>query len=67
LTDALAITLTLLATASSYPKIQLVVNGVLADPDEGPDSPLYEAFGYIRESERKSGLTRKANKPVTEK
>lgn len=40
-------------------KIQLVVNGVLADPTEGPDSPLYEAFGYKRKSNRKTGLTRK--------
>jgi hypothetical protein len=47
-------------------KVQLVTNGVLADPDEGADSALYEAFGYIRESERHSGLTRKGNK-TTEK
>jgi hypothetical protein len=40
-------------------KAQLVVNGVLADPTEGVDSALYEAFGYTRKSERKSGLTRK--------
>jgi hypothetical protein len=42
-------------------KAQLVVNGVLADPTEGADSPLYAAFGYTRASERKSGLTRKRN------
>ncbi len=41
-------------------KASLVVNGVLADPSEGPDSALYEAMGYTRKSERKSGLTRKA-------
>jgi hypothetical protein len=40
-------------------KIQLVVNGVLADPAEGVDGALYEAMGYTRKSERKSGLTRK--------
>jgi hypothetical protein len=40
-------------------KAQLVVNGVRADPTEGPDSALYEAFGYTRKSERQSGLTRK--------
>lgn len=45
----------------SMSKIQLVVNGVLADPDEGEDSALYEAMGYIRKSNRKSGLTRKKN------
>lgn len=47
-------------------KAQLVVNGVLADPTEGADSALYEAFGYTRKSERKSGLTRKrSDKPPT--
>ena len=46
-------------------RAQMVVNGVLADPEFGPDSALYEAFGYTRQSERKSGLTRKGNKPPT--
>lgn len=46
-------------------KIQLVVNGVLADPTEGPDSPLYEAFGYTRKSERRTGLTRKRKEAAT--
>ncbi len=40
-------------------KIQLVVNGVRADPTEGADSALYAALGYTRDSERKTGLTRK--------
>lgn len=44
-------------------KAQLVVNGVLADPTEGPDSALYAALGYTRKSERKTGLTRKRNQP----
>jgi hypothetical protein len=39
--------------------VQLVVNGVVGDPEEGPDSDLYAAFGYTRTSERKTGLTRK--------
>jgi len=43
-------------------KAQLVVAGVLADPTEGPDSALYAAFGYTRQSERKTGLTRKHTK-----
>jgi hypothetical protein len=47
-------------------KAQLVVNGVLADSTEGADSALYEAFGYTRKSERKTGLTRK-NKKATDK
>src|SRR3712207_7965476 len=28
--------------------VQLVVNGVIGDPAEGPDSDLYEAMGYVR-------------------
>ena len=44
-------------------KTQLVVNGVLGDPTEGPDSTLYEAMGYTRKSERKSGLSRKKTPP----
>ena len=42
---------------------QLAVNGVLADPTEGPDSSLYEAMGYTRKSERKSGLSRGNKQP----
>jgi hypothetical protein len=40
-------------------KMQGVVAGVNADPTEGPNSSLIEAFGYTRKSERKSGLSRK--------
>jgi hypothetical protein len=36
-----------------------------ADPTLGADSALYEAMGYTRRSERKSGLTRKRNEPST--
>ncbi|HEY6187446.1 MAG TPA: hypothetical protein VIW80_07200 [Pyrinomonadaceae bacterium] len=46
-------------------KARQVVNGVLADPTEGPDSALYEAMGYTRKSERKSGFTRKRNQSST--
>ena len=42
-------------------KVQQVKNGVLADPDNGPNSALYESMGYIRKDERKSGLTRRKN------
>lgn len=45
-------------------KIELVVAGVIADPTEGNNSALYEAMGYIRKSERKSGLTRKKVSPA---
>ena len=44
-------------------KAQLVKNGVLADPTEGENSALYEAMGYVRKDDRKSGLTRKKNEP----
>lgn len=47
-----------LADAESMRHVQLVVNGVIGDPTEGPDSDLYEAMGYIRKSARKSGLKR---------
>jgi hypothetical protein len=38
---------------------QRVVNAILADSSEGPDSSLLEGFGRTRQSERKTGLTRK--------
>ena len=36
-----------------------VIKGIVGDPKYGDDSDLYEACGYIRKSERKSGLTHK--------
>ncbi|HWT00960.1 MAG TPA: hypothetical protein VN256_12000 [Pyrinomonadaceae bacterium] len=53
------------ADAALQSKMQQVIAGVLADPTEGPDSALYESMGYTRKSERKTGLTRKRNKPPT--
>ncbi|MBV9925418.1 MAG: hypothetical protein JOZ96_10415 [Acidobacteria bacterium] len=47
------------ADAEGLRRLQLVVNGVIGGPEEGPDSDLYAAFGYTRKSERKTGLTRK--------
>lgn len=47
------------ADTESLRSVQLVVNGVVGDPSEGPESDLYAAFGYTRPSERKTGLTRK--------
>lgn len=40
--------------------LSLVVNSVRGTPGYGEDSALYRAFGYVRKSERRSGLTRKA-------
>jgi len=37
---------------------QLVVAAVKGDPEEGENGVLYEAMGYIRKSERKTGLHR---------
>jgi len=34
-------------------------DGVEGHEDFGPDHPMYEAMGFVRTSERKSGLTRK--------
>ena len=42
----------------------LLRSAIIADPDHGPDSSLYEAFGGVRKSERRSGLTRK-RKPAS--
>lgn len=44
--------------------LQLVVNGVRGDKDFGEDSALYGTMGYVRKSERASGLTRKTKTPV---
>ena len=38
--------------------------GVAGSPDYGNDSPLYGAMGFVRKSDKKSGLTRK-KKPTT--
>lgn len=43
----------------SLKTIQLVVNAIKGDPTEGEDSALYQECGYVRKSERKSGLSRK--------
>lgn len=42
--------------------MQLVVNSIKGDPAVGDDSSLYEAAGYVRRSERKSGLRRQSKK-----
>lgn len=38
-------------------------DGVEGHPDFGPDHPIIEAMGFVRASERKSGLTRKTEPP----
>jgi hypothetical protein len=39
-------------------KAKQAVAGVVADPDFGPDSALYEAWGYTPDRDRKTGLHR---------
>ncbi len=51
------------ADTASMAALGKVVKGVVGDPDYGDDSSLYEAMGYIRTSERASGLTRKKAAP----
>ena len=46
------------ADSKSLAVISLVVNAVKGDPAEGEDGEFYEALGYVRKSERKSGLRR---------
>lgn len=38
--------------------IQYIKNAIAGDPTLGPDSSFYEAAGYVRKSDRKSGLKR---------
>jgi len=40
---------------------QKIIKGVVGDPNYGDDSNLYEAMGYVRKSERASGLSRKSS------
>jgi hypothetical protein len=53
--------------SATMEKILLVVAGIVADPTEGANSALYEACGYIRKDNRKSGLTRKKVEPARAK
>ena len=55
------------ADVVSIAELTLVVNGVKSDRDEGEDGELYETMGYVRKSERKTGLTRKNKKNPPEK
>ena len=53
--------------AASLALIRRVVRGVQGHPDHGEDGPLYAGMGFVRSSERSSGLTRKRSreaKPV---
>lgn len=47
------------ADVASLDAIKLVVNAVKGDPAETANGDLYEAMGFVRDSERLSGLSRK--------
>jgi len=53
-----AISLRMMADEATEVVIKKVIKDVLSQ--EGEDSEFYEALGYVRESERKSGLSRKS-------
>ncbi|MFT3867899.1 MAG: hypothetical protein QM715_05315 [Nibricoccus sp.] len=54
-----------IADIASLDVIDAVVKAVVADQTEGEDGEFYEALGYVRESERKSGLHRTAKPDKT--
>lgn len=41
------------------PLLERLVYAVQASPEFGPDSAFYQELGYVRKSDRKSGLSRK--------
>ena len=60
------------ADVVSEPLVKKAVDGIGGDPDFGKDSTFWEELGFVRDSERASGLTRKkkaaaAAKPDTGK
>jgi hypothetical protein len=53
--------------SASLEQVQLVVNSVKGDPEEGESGGLYAAMGYVPKNQRRSGLTRTGSTttPVT--
>jgi hypothetical protein len=45
--------------AASLDIVRRIVNAVKSDPQEGEDGELYAAMGFVRRSDRSSGLTRR--------
>src|SRR5690349_20527500 len=48
-----------LAAGPAMKITKCIVNAVRGDPEEGEDGPLYAAMGYVPESQRSTGLTRR--------
>jgi hypothetical protein len=55
------------ADIASLETIGLVVNAVRGDPAETANGDLYETMGYVRASERSSGLSRRKQAAVAAK
>ena len=47
------------ADAASLKIVRRIVDAVKSDPEEGEDGELYAAMGFVRRSDRSSGLTRR--------
>jgi hypothetical protein len=45
-------------------QLDMVATSIRANPQYGRDSAVYSAFGFIRQSQRKSGLIRKTSPTV---
>lgn len=54
------------ADAVSLALVQQVVDAVIGDKSEGRNGELYKAMGYVRSSERASGLTRASRNGATQ-
>ena len=52
------------ADKASLAAAQFVIHAVKGDPDEGENGEMYSALGYVRKSERRSGLHRGRKAPV---
>ena len=51
-----------LAAGPAMKITKCIVNAVKGDPEEGEDGPLYAAMGYVPESQRSTGLTRRKSR-----
>jgi hypothetical protein len=51
------------ADVATNAAVQLVVSAVKGDPNYSDDSDLYDAMGYVRRSDRASGLSRSKTPP----
>jgi len=57
----------IIADAASLEIVRRIVNAVKSDPQEGEDGEPYAAMGFVRRSDRSSGLTRRRKKSEEKK